>query len=275
MIFKNLSILTHRLGQKKIGVAYGPKNLGYLIQLLTNNSINVKTLTLPNETIEDDMNIIYRLCRSFGTQKRVNLGGDHSLSIATISNMLNFKPNLKVIWVDAHADINTYESSTTKNYHGMPLSYLTHLNRKHEFNFSRHKLDFKNILYIGLRDIDPFEKSIINKHNIKVLDIDSIRQNREKSLGIIQDFMGINPIYLSFDVDVLDPSIMECTGTPVNNGLFQKETKELMKPILQNRNLCGVEIVEFNPINKEYEIIKKNMHTIYDIFRPIFEKNVV
>ena len=272
MIFKNISILTHRLGQNKIGVAYGPKNLGYLIKLLTNNSINVKTLKLPNETIEEDMSMIYNSCHSFGSQKRVHLGGDHSLSIATISNMLNFKPNLKVIWVDAHADINTYQSSTTKNYHGMPLSYLTHLNRKTEFNFTKHKLDFKNILYIGLRDIDPFEESIIKKHNMKVLDIDTIRNNRKETITCIQEFMGTNPVYLSFDVDVLDPSIMECTGTPVNNGLFQKETKELMKPILQNKNLCGVEIVEFNPIDKEYENIKDNMHTIYDIFRPIFEK---
>ena len=95
--------------------------------------------------------------------KKINIGGDHSMAIATVADSLNRVPpgKLKVIWFDAHPDINTYKSSISKNYHGMPLGYLTGLCKSHYFPFITNYLNFENLLYIGIRDIDEYEKKII------------------------------------------------------------------------------------------------------------------
>ena len=89
-------------------------------------------------------------------------------------------------------------------------------------------LKFKNILYIGIRDIDHFEKSIIQDKGINVITMDDIQNNMGHTLQNIRNFIGTSPIHLSFDVDVLDPSIMPGTGTPVPNGIKLEEAKTIL-----------------------------------------------
>lgn len=273
-MIKDILVLTHRLGQKKIGVAFGPKNLKCLIELLTPEKLNIKTPKLPNNSLIEDLRLIHKANDEFQKEPRINIGGDHSLSIATIAQVLNHHPRLKVIWVDAHADINTISQSKTKNFHGMPLSFLTQLDKTPAYTFSKNKLLFTNILYIGLRDLDLAEKKTIKSNKIQCISIDTIRNDYKSAELAIKQFMGKNPVYLSFDVDSLDPSIMECTGTPVKDGLFEEETASLLKPILENPNLKGVDIVEFNAQDQEYEVVRDNMRVIYNIFKPLFVKNI-
>ena len=110
--------------------------------------------------------------------KRVNIGGDHSITIGTGAYTLNTYKRPKFIWLDAHADINDYENSETKNYHGMPLNYLTGLSKLNNIDFVKQKLKFENLLYIGIRDVDDYEKKI-KKHKINVITIDDIKNKKK------------------------------------------------------------------------------------------------
>ena len=176
-------------------------------------------------------------------EPKINIGGDHSMAISTIADSLNKHKNLKVIWIDAHPDINTYENSVSKNVHGMPLSYLTGLDSSEHFSFIKNKLPFDNLMYIGIRDIDEFEKDIIFKNNIKCLTVDDINNNNDQSIEKILNFINDDPVHLSFDVDGIDPSYIPCTGTDVPNGLNIDSTKNILDNI---NNIVNIDITELN-----------------------------
>lgn len=100
----------------------------------------------------------------------LNLGGDHSIASGTISALKTSYPNLKVIWVDAHADINSAETTLCDSYHGCPVSHLLGLTPRYTcpgFDWLEPKLKFQDIVYIGLRNVDPGEKQFLRDHNIK------------------------------------------------------------------------------------------------------------
>jgi len=105
---------------------------------------------------------------------KINIGGHHSMTVATIVESLNrfdtyYTDKFKVVWFGIHPDINTFENSESKNYHGMPLSYFTSLNNNPDFSFIVNKLSFDNLLYVGVHDIDGFEKKIIEDYKIKYI----------------------------------------------------------------------------------------------------------
>ena len=191
-----------------------------------------------------NLNNIYKINKKLNG-KRINIGGDHSISIPTVAYSLNNYNNLKVIWIDAHADINTYEKSITKNYHGMPLAFLTGMDENNKFDYINKLLKFKNLLYIGLRDIDEFEKQVIKNNNINVISINDIKYNFNNSIQKINSFIDNDYLHLSLDLDSLDPSILQCTGTKVNNGLFLEELLNILK-IIRNKKLINVDITELN-----------------------------
>ena len=194
---------------------------------------------------------------------RVNIGGDHSMSIATVADSIKRYKDLKVVWMDAHCDINTYEMSTTKNYHGMPLSILTGLEGDRSLNFTNKKIKFKNILYIGVRDIDPYEREIVKKHKIKYITVDEIRSNLDKALSDIKNFISESPVHFSFDVDVLDPTVMPSTGTPVENGLELEPCKIIIDEMLTN-NLVSVDLTELNLSLGDRE---KSLNNVIHLFK--------
>jgi arginase len=181
------------------------------------------------------------------TGKIVNIGGDHSMAIATIADTMNKYPNAKVIYFDAHADLNTYESSKSKHYHGMPLSFITGIDddRDKHFPFIKNKLPVENLLYIGSRCWDPFERDEIYKRNIKFIVPDDINQHFDQYLTKILEFAGNDPIHISFDVDSIDPSFIPSTGTPVANGLDLNKAKMILDK-LNGGNVVKLDITELN-----------------------------
>ena len=122
---------------------------------------------------------------------------------------------------------------------------MTGLQSDKQCDYIKNKLNFKNILYIGIRDIDHFEKSIIQDNGIKVITMDDIQSNMSDTLETIRNFIGTSPIHLSFDVDVLDPSIMPGTGTPVPNGIKLEEAKTILDE-LYNYRIVNMDITELN-----------------------------
>jgi arginase len=188
----------------------------------------------------------------------LTLGGDHSIAIGTISGTAKAirerlgGRELAVIWVDAHADINTPETSNSGNIHGMPVAFLTGLakeSKKDVFGWLEkdHLVSVKKLVYIGLRDIDRGEKRILRENGIKAFsmhDIDrhGIGRVMEMALGHI----GTDtPIHLSFDVDGLDPQWAPSTGTPVRGGLTLREGDYIAECVHETGSLIAMDLVCF------------------------------
>ena len=243
---KHLIFFQHGLGQKKIGIS---KTVEKLFKHYVDLKEYPKTFIDDTFDINLNLNELYDISYSFLQNKFQNIiiGGDHSLAIASISSSLNFvkNNNLKVVWFDAHADINTLDSSPSGNMHGMPLSFLTGLSQN-KFNFLQKILNFENLFYVGIRDLDNFEIEIIEKHNIR------FQKCSELNVSDIVEWIGKDPVHLSFDVDCLDPFYISCTGTPVGDGLELSSVLQALKILVTNCNIIQVDLVELNlEINPE------------------------
>ncbi|KAF8681495.1 arginase family [Rhizoctonia solani] len=189
----------------------------------------------------------------------LTLGGDHSLAMGTISGVLSAYPEACVVWVDAHADINTPSTSTSGNIHGMPLSFLLGIagevprveSGPQPFEWIKPILRPDRLVYIGLRDVDNGEKQILREHGIRAysmheVDRYGIGRVVELALAYVNPD-GNRPIHLSFDVDALDPSVAPSTGTPVRGGLTFREGHYICEAIAETGLLVGLDIMEVNP----------------------------
>lgn len=180
------------------------------------------------------------------------LGGDHGISIGTISALQQRKRS-GIVWVDAHADINTPLDSSSGNVHGMPLAFLLGLypevTKLPGFEwFKPPYLDSKDIVYIGLRDVDAPEKRTINQLGIKAFsmyDVDriGIGQVMEQTL----DHLDGRDIHLSFDIDAIDPFYAPHTGTAVRGGLTYREGNYICEHLAASKRLTSMELVEVDP----------------------------
>lgn len=204
----------------------------------------------------------------------VVLSGDHSNAGGTIAGIKMAKPKSKlgVIWIDAHADLHTPYTTPSGNMHGMPLATAIAEDNKES---QVHELDEKtthfwnelkkvgkihpkvlpeDIVFISLRDFEKEEKYLIEKHGIKVIPTSEIRRNGAENVSrkVLRYLSDCTDIYVSFDVDSLDSSISKGTGTPVSNGLREREAEDLISKFMQSRKICCFEITEVNPtLDKE------------------------
>ncbi len=199
----------------------------------------------------------------------VVISGDHSNAIGTIAGIKMAKPKSKlgVIWIDAHADLHTPYTTPSGNMHGMPLSASIAVDNKenttHELDINTIDLweQLKNIgkispkihpddiVFISLRDYEKEEKKIIDKYGIKVITTAELRRKGPESIvkSVLRYLSDCTDIYVSFDVDCLDSSISKGTGTPVNNGLKEREAEDLVSKFMHNRKICCFEVTEVNP----------------------------
>lgn len=186
------------------------------------------------------------------------IGGDHSIAIGSVAGSLDFyKKDVSVIWVDAHADINTYEASETKNLHGMPLSFITGLDTSF-INMNGDELLLNRLLYYGLRDVDKFEQEILDSRNIQYMTAIELNVNNDSFEENL--IIPTNKVHLSVDVDVLDPKFMSSTGTAVSNGLTLARLCSLIRQINDNSDIVAIDLVEYNPECAEDDIQLKTDH---------------
>ncbi|CCK67856.1 arginase KNAG_0A01670 [Huiozyma naganishii CBS 8797] len=185
----------------------------------------------------------------------LTLGGDHSIAIGTVSGALAQYPDLGLLWIDAHADINTLESTNSGNLHGCPVSFLLGLNDDCPESLKWVPGDLKpeKIAYIGLRDVDDAEKKIIKDLGIKAFSmyhVDKYGINKviEMALQAVHpETNGHGPIMCSYDVDAVDPLFVPATGTPVRGGLTLREALFLVERLAETKDLVALDIVECNP----------------------------
>jgi len=177
------------------------------------------------------------------------LGGDHS----SINGVANVHKNVGVLWIDAHADFNTDQSTPSGNIHGMILASLAGLGNSSLTNIGgwSPKIHKETIVIVGARDLDPGEQELLRTNSIHVFTMSEIDQ-----LGItevMQQALAIagqnnDGIHLSLDMDALDPTEAPGVGTPVRGGLTYREAHLAMELIADSHKLVSMDVVEVNPI---------------------------
>ncbi|MGN9863408.1 arginase [Bacillus swezeyi] len=183
-------------------------------------------------------------------------GGDHSIAIGTLAGLTKHYQNLGVIWYDAHADLNTKETSPSGNIHGMPLAIS--LGIGHEGLTGLYGKDAKikpeNIVIIGARSLDDGEKKLIREKGIKVYtmhEIDRLGMTRvmEETIDYLRE--RTDGVHLSLDLDALDPNDAPGVGTPVAGGISYRESHLAMEMLEESNFITSAEFVEVNPILDE------------------------
>lgn len=181
------------------------------------------------------------------------LGGDHSLGIGSIAGVSKKIKNLGVVWIDAHGDLNTHETTFTGNIHGMPLAASIGQGPDKLVNLFEHRIKIKpeNIVHIAGRDLDPGEVDIIKDCSINAYTMDKIKKLGiekvlEESIAYLRD--KVDAIHVSFDIDAVDSSFVPGTGTPVADGLTVDEAKKVLSAFASSGMMVSLDFVELNPL---------------------------
>lgn len=265
-MFKNLIFFQNGRGQLRTGIERTVVEL-YNSTINTTNGDTKNHLIPDSYCLKTNLKKLFEYNNSFlsKSQRIINIGGDHSMAIGSLGSTLNiFGSNIKVIWIDAHADINTKSSSPSGNVHGMPLAYLSGLDKSSDYNYLINKLNLNNLCYIGIRDLDTEEINTINKYKIKKILSDEFNSNNDIICSDIIKWIGESKLHLSIDVDSLDPKYMQFTGTRASGGLDLDKLIKFIKEIKSNCKIVNVDIAELNLynidcdniLNKEEEKVK-------------------
>jgi arginase len=187
----------------------------------------------------------------------LTLGGDHSIAAGSVAAVASFfrsrSASIGLLWIDAHADMNTPETSPSGNVHGMPLAAILGLEVPElmELGGRGAKVAPGNVAIIGIRALDAAEKEIVRRsgvHAYTMSDIDrrGISAVLDEALGrVLESTAGV---HVSLDVDGLDPEIAPGVGTPVRGGLSYRESHLAMEMVAESGKLVGFDLVEVNPI---------------------------
>lgn len=216
----------------------------------TDNQVNAKNCSQLGAACKDIYEVVKKEAET--DNFLLMLGGDHCIPIGTITGILEKRKNTGVVWVDAHADINTPATSSSGNMHGMPVGFLLGLvdnaNKLPSLEWFQSSLSPKDIVYIGLRDLDIPEKSIIKKLGIKaytMYDVDRLGIGR--IMEEIDVYLKGKDIHLSYDIDAIDPVYAPSTGTTSKGGLSFREGNYICEALFATGRLKSMELVEVNP----------------------------
>lgn len=212
------------------------------------------------------------------------LAGDHSTAAGTISGIKTAFPKSKlgVIWIDAHADIHTPYTTPSGNLHGMPIAMVldednteSKINKPDQETLNywfqlknvgniAPKITHSELVYIGVRDFEPQEGYLLKRHKIKNFTTAEIRKRGVERVAIeaLQLLDHCDLIYVSFDVDSMDASISKGTGTPVANGLTEREAGNLISRLMTSDKVCCFEMVEVNPTLDKENLMAENAFEI-------------
>jgi arginase len=212
------------------------------------------------------------------------LAGDHSTAGGTISGIKAAFPKsrLGVIWIDAHADLHSPYTTPTGNVHGMPLAAalgednisnrmnkpdketVELWNKLKKIGGVAPKINYSDLVYIAVRDVEPEESYLIKKNKVKMFTTNDVKRHGVEKIArdALAYLNSCQLIYISFDVDSMDSSISKGTGTPVRNGITEKEAGSLCVRLIQNEKVCCFEIAEVNPTLDKENLMAENTFEI-------------
>ena len=259
------------LGQNRRGVDMGPSAVRYAglqarLGQLGHAVFDEGNVSVPNpeeevaEGTARRLESVAKACQNIYTiackcisrnETAVFLGGDHSISIGTVAASAQ-AGTTGLIWIDAHGDFNTPETSPSGNIHGMPVAVLVGDGEDDLVNvgYPGAKLSPSNIVQIGIRDLDPEERqrlaqSGVNVFTMRHIDELSMAAVARQTLDHLRD---VDRIHVSLDMDGLDPSEAPGVGTPVPGGLTYREAHLLMEILGDSGQVHSLDVVEINPI---------------------------
>lgn len=258
------------LGQSRRGVDMGPSAVRYAglqaqLEKLSYNVLDMGNVRVPNpeehsaegrrrlEAVAAACEAIYGMAHAcleegdFG----IYLGGDHSISIGTIAAAAHQEP-LGVLWVDAHGDFNTMESSPSGNIHGMPLAALVGDGAPELVNigYPGAKLQPAEVVAIGVRDVDDEERQRLLQSGIRVYTMRHVDELGMATVArhALDRLHHLPRLHVSLDMDSLEPDEAPGVGTPVPGGLTYREAHLLMEILGDAQRVQSLDIVEVNPI---------------------------
>ncbi|MCW5853982.1 MAG: arginase [Anaerolineae bacterium] len=260
------------LGQRRRGVDMGPSAvryaglgdhltaLGFTVYDAGNVSVPVPEMTHHDTPSARHLaSIAQVLTEVYAHSQRVAqagdigifLGGDHSVSAGTIAG-LSGGDQLGVIWVDAHADFNTPQTSPSGNVHGMPLAALLGYGPPELVDLGRpgRKLDPSRVVLVGVRSLDPDERVRLRESGAGVYTMRDIDERGVAQVAgeVIRRLGHVDRVHVSLDLDALDPTVAPGVGTPVRGGLTYREAHLLMEILADTGRVRSLDLVEINPI---------------------------
>lgn len=182
----------------------------------------------------------------------ITLGGDHSIAIGSALASQAIHEHLGIIWIDAHADYNTFETTHTGNIHGLPLAAITgyHCEELTQF-FKKEHIDPKKAVIVGARSIDPWEIGNLEAAGVNVYKMEDVKEHGIEKImrsAIKIASKDTNGIHISYDLDVIDPKVAPGVSVPEKKGITEKQAYEIMEIICKYKNLVkSLDLVEYNP----------------------------
>ena len=208
------------------------------------------------------------------------LGGDHSLAVGTVGGLLAAGwEDLGLLWFDAHADFNDTATTPSGNVHGMPVACIlgqgTPELLAHTRWLPRH-LPAGRLVMVGLRDVDPGEREKLRAagivtYTMQQIDELGIAEVTRRALQHLQG-QGARRLYVSFDMDVVDPDVAPGVGTPVVGGLTYRESHLAMEIVAESGLLAGMEVVEVNPIR---DVLNRTAEVAVALIASAFGKRIL
>ena len=283
------------LGQNQRGVDMGPSAIRYAglaatLQGLGHTTHDSGDITIPgryslkNTSFGERLPPIRQACQTAyelaqaaveAGEIPIFLGGDHSAAVGTVGGVTHTGP-VGLIWVDAHGDFNTPETSASCNVHGMSLALLLGHGARELVDVGRPgpKLQPEQVVMIGVRDLDPDEKVMLRDSGCTVFtmrDIDEMGMYAilKKTLARLE---GFAKIHLSFDMDVIDPLEVPGVGTPSIGGLTYREAQLLMETLADTDKLHSVDVMEINPI---LDIGNRSAQLAVSLMASLFGKSII
>lgn len=185
-------------------------------------------------------------------KKTIILGGDHSIAIGSALASQTVHEPLGIIWIDAHADYNTFETTHTGNIHGLPLAAITGYHCKTLTKFlKKEHIDPKKSVIIGARSIDPWEIGNLENAGVTIYKMEDIKEQgietiMHKAIKIASK--DTNGLHISYDLDVIDPKIAPGVSVPENKGISEKQAYKIMEILCQYKHFIkSLDLVEYNP----------------------------
>lgn len=211
--------------------------------------------------------------------KVLTLGGDHSIVIGSVDAHVNAHENVSLLYVDAHADLNTADTSPSGNVHGMTVALLVRELYHYwpylpGMDWQQPRLEFKNVAYIGLRSVDTYERFLLDKYKITAFAMEDVEKYgvhkvTEMALSKI-DPHNTNSLHISFDIDSLDTLEAPSTGVPVRGGLSLREGIHIMEMAHRTGRLNAVDLVEINPEIGSADDVKKTVEAGIQLVKAAF-----
>lgn len=191
----------------------------------------------------------------------ITIGGDHSLAIGSIAGAANFlrgqgAENLGVLWVDAHADSNTPETSSTGNIHGMPLAAVLGFGARKltEVGGTSPKVRPENVVIFALRILDPGERDLLRRLAVRCMTMNEVEERgiATATTEVLERLrQRVKHLHVSFDLDAIDPAEAPGVSTPETGGLSTREAHFLLDQVARSGLLCSADFAELNPLKDQ------------------------